>query len=151
MYLLFCLSWTGFSCHPMVERRWPQVNDEQPETSGTECLIRRMPVPGGSLFDKCGFKSLSTVLWAITLANQNAEIAAVGWRWPASSRPCTRRRSWLVGQRPSSAVAAARNWDCLESIKPKRQWLRMSVSALFQIIYTLPEYLFQRTNVYFLL
>lgn len=39
-------------------------------------------VPGGSLFEKYGFKSLPTVLWAIASANRREGIATVGWRWP---------------------------------------------------------------------
>lgn len=33
-----------------------------------------------SLFEKCGFRSLPTVLWVIALTNCCAELATVGWK-----------------------------------------------------------------------
>lgn len=48
VHLLCCLSWTAFSCPPMVEWRWPRVNNEQPGTGGEERCIRPASIPGGS-------------------------------------------------------------------------------------------------------
>lgn len=48
VHLLCCLCWAAFSCPPMVEWRWPQVNNEQPGSGGEERCIRLASIPGGS-------------------------------------------------------------------------------------------------------